>query len=153
MDGRERMSGLLQDTFDGSARVTIWYGTHNRRRFGEGFRRWDLVALVIVGTDRTAMLGPDFSETTWRDDLDPTRTVARTQSRDDRHTWEVPLAPFLGCLGVAPALSEARSTIVPGPFGGNMDCPELRVGNTVFLGARRGRTALRRTPAGNDWVC
>jgi acetamidase/formamidase len=89
---------------------------------------------AIVGTDRTAMLGLDPPETTWRYDLDPARTVARTQSRDGRHTWKVPLAPFLGCLGVAPALSEARSTLVPGPFGGNMDCPELRVGNTVFLG-------------------
>ena len=31
-------------------------------------------------------------------------------------------------------MSEVRSTIVPGPFGGNMDCPEVRAGNTVFLG-------------------
>jgi len=89
---------------------------------------------AIVGTDRTAMLGLDFPETTWRYDLDVTRTVARTRSGDGRHTWDVALAPFLGCLGVAPALSEARSSIVPGAFGGNMDCPEVRVGNTVFLG-------------------
>src|SRR6185503_17344530 len=32
------------------------------------------------------------------------------------------------------AAAEVRSTIVPGPFGGNMDCPEVRAGNTVFLG-------------------
>src|SRR5207237_6527154 len=37
-------------------------------------------------------------------------------------------------LGVAPAAGEVRTTIVPGPFGGNMDCPEVRAGNTVFLG-------------------
>ena len=54
--------------------------------------------------------------------------------QDGKHTWEVPLAPFLGCLGVAPAMAEVRSTIVPGPFGGNMDCWEVRAGNTVFLG-------------------
>jgi acetamidase/formamidase len=89
---------------------------------------------AMVGTDRTAMLGPDFPETTWRYDLNEARDVARAKSRDGRHTWEVPLRPFLGCIGVAPALSEARSTIVPGPFGGNMDCPEVRAGNTVFLG-------------------
>jgi acetamidase/formamidase len=89
---------------------------------------------AVVGTDRTAMLGPDLPETTWRYDLNATRDVARATSRDGRHTWEVPLRPFLGCLGVAPAFSEARSTIVPGPFGGNMDCPEVRAGNTVFLG-------------------
>src|SRR5262249_35997289 len=73
-------------------------------------------------------------ETSWRYDLDATRTTARASSRDGRHSWEVPLAPFLGCLGVAPAAAEVRSTIVPGPFGGNMDCPEVRAGNTVFLG-------------------
>ena len=95
--------------------------------FGPGFG-------ALVGTDRTAMLHPDFPETTWRYDLDTVRNVARARSRDGKHTWEVPLAPFLGCLGVAPAMGEARSTIVPGPFGGNMDCPEVRAGNTVFLG-------------------
>ena len=89
---------------------------------------------ALVGTDRTAMLGADPPETTWRYDLNAERTVARTSSRDKAHSWSVPLAPFLGCLGVAPAMSEVRSTIVPGPFGGNMDCPEVRAGNTVFLG-------------------
>jgi len=95
--------------------------------FGPGFG-------ALVGTDRTAMLSPDMPETTWRYDLNATRTTARASSADGRHSWEVPLAPFLGCLGVAPAAGEVRSTIVPGVFGGNMDCPEVRAGNTVFLG-------------------
>jgi len=89
---------------------------------------------ALVSTDRTAMLAADLPETTWRYDLDSTRTTARSSSRDGRHQWDVPLAPFLGCLGVAPAAGEVRSTIVPGAFGGNMDCPEVRAGNTVFLG-------------------
>ncbi|MBI3567972.1 MAG: acetamidase/formamidase family protein [Gemmatimonadetes bacterium] len=94
--------------------------------FGPGFG-------AIVGTDRTAMLGADLPETTWRYDVDATRRVARTTSADGAHAWEVPLSPFLGCLGVAPSMGEVRSTIVPGNFGGNMDCPEVRAGNTVFL--------------------
>jgi acetamidase/formamidase len=89
---------------------------------------------ALVSTDRTAMLAPDLPETTWRYDVDAGRAVARTSTRDGRRSWEVPLSPFLGCLGVAPAMSEVRSTIVPGPFGGNMDCWEVRPGNTVFLG-------------------
>jgi acetamidase/formamidase len=89
---------------------------------------------ALVGTDRTAMLAADPPETTWRYEVNPSRTLARASSSDGRHTWEVPLAPFLGCLGVAPAAGEVRTTIVPGPFGGNMDCPEVRAGNTVFLG-------------------
>jgi acetamidase/formamidase len=95
--------------------------------FGPGFG-------ALVGTDRTAMLGPDMPETTWRYDLNSNRTTARASSVDGRHSWDVPLVPFLGCLGVAPANGEVRSTIVPGVFGGNMDCPEVRAGNTVFIG-------------------
>lgn len=89
---------------------------------------------ALVGTDRTAMLGSDIPETTWRYDVDVQRNTARTRSADGKHSWEVPLQPFLGCLGVAPAGGEVRSTLVPGPFGGNMDCREVRAGNTVFLG-------------------
>jgi acetamidase/formamidase len=95
--------------------------------FGPGFG-------ALVGNDQTAMLGPDFPETTWRYDVDAKRNVARSSSRDGKHSWEVPLAPFFGCLGVAPAGGEVRTTIVPGNFGGNMDCPEVRAGNTVYLG-------------------
>lgn len=62
------------------------------------------------------------------------KSAARTTSGDGKLAWDVPLAPFLGCLGVAPASGEVRSTLVPGTFGGNMDCPEVRAGNTVFLG-------------------
>jgi acetamidase/formamidase len=89
---------------------------------------------ALVGTDRTAMLGPDFPETTWRYDVDAKRNVARTTSTNGKLAWEVPLAPFLGCLGVAPAGGEVRTTIAPGTFGGNMDCWEVRAGNTVYLG-------------------
>ncbi len=89
---------------------------------------------ALVGTDRTAMLGPVFPETTWRYDVDASRNVARTTTADGKFTWEIPLAPFLGCLGVAPASGEVRSTIAPGTFGGNMDCWEVRAGNTVYLG-------------------
>jgi acetamidase/formamidase len=91
---------------------------------------------ALNGTDRTAMLGADLPETVWFYQVDRVKGVARTRSQDGRHSWEVPLAPFLGCLGVAPSGGEVRSTIVPDNFGGNMDCPEVRAGNTVYLGVR-----------------
>jgi len=91
---------------------------------------------ALKGTDRTAMLGPDLPETVWFYEVDRAKGVARSRSQDGKHAWEVPLAPFLGCLGVSPAYGEARSTIVPDSFGGNMDCPEVRAGNTVYLGVR-----------------
>ena len=91
---------------------------------------------ALNATDRTALLHTDLPETVWFYRVDPERKVLRTQSQDGTQTWEVPLAPFLGCLGVSPAYGEARSTIVPDSFGGNMDCPEVRAGNTVYLGVR-----------------
>src|SRR5262245_59208424 len=91
---------------------------------------------ALNGTDRTAMLGPDLPEMVWFYRVDRARGVARAQSQDGKRSWEVPLAPFLGCLGVAPSAGEVRSTIVPDNFGGNMDCPEVRAGNTVFLQVR-----------------
>ena len=95
--------------------------------FGPGFG-------ALVGNDQTAMLGPELSEATWRYDVDAGRNVARTTSGDGKLYWEVPISPFLGCLGVAPAGGEVRSTIVPGPFGGNMDCAEVSAGNSIYLG-------------------
>jgi acetamidase/formamidase len=91
---------------------------------------------ALNGTDRTAMLGPELPEKVWFYEVDTARRMLRTQSTDKRYAWEVPLTPFLGCLGVAPSGGEARSTVVPGNFGGNMDCPEVRAGNTIYLGVR-----------------
>jgi acetamidase/formamidase len=91
---------------------------------------------ALNGTDRTAVLQADLPETVWFYDVDKVKGIARTRSSDGRHSWEVPLAPSLGCLGVAPSNGEARSTIVPDNFGGNMDCPEVRAGNTIYLEVR-----------------
>lgn len=45
----------------------------------------------------------------------------------------VRLRPFLGIMGVAPAEPGLRSSVQPGPFGGNMDLSELVVGTTLLL--------------------
>lgn len=47
---------------------------------------------------------------------------------------EVPLAPFMGIVAVAPPLELVRvSTKPPGPYGGNMDCKHLTAGSTLYL--------------------
>jgi acetamidase/formamidase len=46
---------------------------------------------------------------------------------------DLPLVPMLGTVGVAPAL-EARASVDCGPYGGNMDTPELVAGTTLYLG-------------------
>ena len=47
---------------------------------------------------------------------------------------EVPLAPFMGIVAVAPPPAERRvSTKPPGPFGGNIDFKHLTAGATLYL--------------------
>jgi len=51
---------------------------------------------------------------------------------------EIPLNPFIGTIGVAPE-SEAITTVSPGPHGGNMDCPDIKPRNRLYLPVfRRG---------------
>jgi len=51
---------------------------------------------------------------------------------NDGRTIEVSTKPFIGTIGVSPAF-EAISTITPGRHGGNMDVPDVCVGNTLYL--------------------
>ncbi|KAJ5601400.1 hypothetical protein N7510_010934 [Penicillium lagena] len=45
----------------------------------------------------------------------------------------IPLRPFLGCMGLAPATDDELSTVPPTNHGGNMDCRELSAGSVVYL--------------------
>ena len=45
----------------------------------------------------------------------------------------VPLRPFCGVMGVAPAEPGEFRTRPPGPFGGNLDVRELCTGSTLYL--------------------
>ncbi len=45
----------------------------------------------------------------------------------------VPLRPFCGVMGVAPAAAGSFRTRPPGPFGGNLDVRELSAGSTLYL--------------------
>jgi len=46
---------------------------------------------------------------------------------------EVPLAPFIGSIGVAPRFGRVETTLTPGEYGGNMDCVETAEGTTLYL--------------------
>ncbi|HEY4384141.1 MAG TPA: acetamidase/formamidase family protein [Ktedonobacteraceae bacterium] len=46
---------------------------------------------------------------------------------------KLPLSPFMGCFGVAPALGQAISTSTSGPYGGNMDYRGFVAGVTVYF--------------------
>ena len=83
-------------------------------------------------------------------DIPPgTRHLIRTGEVDGRQVAlfapdiNVPLAPFMGIMAVAPAIptlgqpgvtvAGVQSSRPPGPFGGNLDVKDLNVGTTLYL--------------------
>lgn len=88
---------------------------------------------ALNSTAYTPMLNPPLPEKIWYYPIDNDRRVATFRALDTKFSVEIPLHPFLGCIGVAPAGGEARNSVVPAEFGGNMDAPEASVGNTLYL--------------------
>jgi acetamidase/formamidase len=88
---------------------------------------------ALNSSSYTPVLGGPIPKTEWTYAVDKTANVATFHAKDSDFSVKIPLHPFLGCVGVAPAGGEARSSIVPAEFGGNMDAPEASVGNTLYL--------------------
>jgi acetamidase/formamidase len=84
-------------------------------------------------TNYTPMLHRPLPEKIWFYPIDHTSNTATFKALDSDFSVKIPMHPFFGCIGVAPANGEARSSIVPAEFGGNMDSPEASVGNTVYF--------------------
>ena len=88
---------------------------------------------ALNSTSYTAMVNPQIPERIWLYPIDSANGTATFRAKDSDFSVKMPLHNFLGCIGVAPAGGEARSSIVPAEFGGNMDAPEASVGNTLYL--------------------
>jgi len=85
-------------------------------------------------TNYTPMLEKSpLPERAWYYPIDVEKKLITFQALDSNFKTQFPLKPFLGCIGVAPANGEARSSLVPAEFGGNMDAPEVSPGNTLYL--------------------
>src|SRR5438552_4097050 len=89
---------------------------------------------ALTSTLATVTLQDPLEELVWIYELDAARRTVRYEARRGDHTVDLPLEPMHGTVGVAPANLEARSALVPGAHGGNMDTPEMRAGTTCFLG-------------------
>jgi amidase len=108
-----------------------------------------ILNLEVDGDQGVAALAPGFGalnqtvytptmhmplpEKTWFYPIDHATNTATFKALDSNFSVKIPLHPFFGCIGVAPAGGEVRSSIVPEAFGGNMDSPEATVGNTIYF--------------------
>jgi len=105
----------------------------------EPARDWAASAAIpffggLTSTALTATLQDPLPDTTWIYHVDSARRTVGFQARFSDFSVELPMAPMLGTVGVAPAGSEVRTSLVPERFGGNMDTPQMRAGATCFLG-------------------
>jgi acetamidase/formamidase len=82
----------------------------------------------LTSTNFTRTLQEPLPERVWIWDLVEGGTCLVNEELGVKLPWE----PFLGTLAVAPDL-EAISALSPGPFGGNMDVPDVKPGNTIYL--------------------
>jgi len=80
----------------------------------------------LTSTGLTATLQQPLEERVW---LYRQTASGGFQWRD---RWEIPWAPFFGTMGVAPHI-EAIASLAPGAHGGNMDVPDVTVGNTIYF--------------------
>src|SRR6202047_160514 len=122
IDGAEKGDTLVVHILDLQVDSKQGVGT-----FGPGFG-------AANATHYTPMLEKEpLPERAWYYPIDAEKTLITLQATDSDLKVQFPLKRFLGCIGVAPANGEARSSIVPAEFGGNMDAPEVSPGNTLYL--------------------
>lgn len=107
--------------------------------------RVDILAMQPIratGWTRAALAGnvvdPEFvphlpprTRATWA--IDANAGTVTLQDAPPGRALTLPMAPMIGCLGVAPALGQAISTATSGEHGGNMDYRRLGPGATVWF--------------------
>jgi acetamidase/formamidase len=101
----------------------------------EGAQPGDLLAVQIIDVvpDSLGFTGTwPFLQPDWFDE--PITRFARISDGwvhyDERTRF--PVRPMIGCLGCTPP-PENSVFSAPGPYGGNMDCPDMSPGNTALF--------------------
>jgi amidase len=87
--------------------------------------------LTEEGPGKRLLLNPPLEEVNYDWKLDLQRRTGLIELGGRR--IEIPLAPFIGSIGVAPRFGTHQTSLTPGEYGGNMDCPETREGTTLYL--------------------
>ncbi|MDB5077824.1 MAG: Acetamidase/Formamidase [Chloroflexi bacterium] len=91
-----------------------------------------VLAPNVVDPESVADLPGEAPVADWH--IDRANGIATLRSPETRlGAFTVPLAPMLGCFGVAPEDGQAISTATSGEFGGNMDYRGFVAGVTVYF--------------------
>jgi len=89
---------------------------------------------AVAADGRTRMLNDPLPARRFEWRLDRARGVGMLELPNSASKRiELPLAPMLGRVAVAPAGEESWPGLWPGAFGGNLDAADIREGATVYL--------------------
>lgn len=88
----------------------------------------------MTSTPASPGLQPPLEERTWIYEYDSAKHTVTFTAHASNFSLELPAAPMLGTVGVAPGKREVRTALVPEAFGGNMDTPHMTAGATLYLG-------------------
>lgn len=90
---------------------------------------------LLSQTRNTPMLHDPQPEITWMYPINKAKGTVTFVSRlgPEKYQAEIPMHPFVGTIGTAPADGERMHSLTPYFHGGNMDCVETAPGTTVYL--------------------
>ena len=91
-------------------------------------------ALTGESTGRELLFNEPLPEARYHWELDlaaQTGTLRLPKSKLEK--IQIPLHPFIGSIGVAPRFGRTETALVPGEYGGNMDCVETKEGTILYL--------------------
>ena len=98
----------------------------------------EIIGIELPGSGATT-INPGFGSLEgWLNLMTPRTKISEIRAgnvlykTDGGRVVEVPADPFIGTIGNSPVY-EAINTLTPGPHGGNMDCTDIRPGNTLVL--------------------
>ena len=97
---------------------------------GHGWTRQGLAWNVVDPAEVSAL--PRRDKIVWEIDRNGQRIVLREPPASLRN-WSTPLAPMIGCIGVAPDMGQYISTATSGQYGGNMDYRGIAEGTTIYF--------------------
>jgi acetamidase/formamidase len=97
--------------------VPGWYGTN----WAGGKKSWQNEALGLTGSERIRL------------DWELNHYTMAAVTEVGKRPVHVPINPFVGLMGVAPAEPGVHLTSPPRYCGGNIDCKELKRGTTLYL--------------------
>ncbi len=91
-------------------------------------------ALTGESTGRELLFNEPLPEARYHWELDlaaQTGTLRLPKSKLEK--IQIPLNPFIGSIGVAPRFGRIETALIPGEYGGNMDCLETKEGTILYL--------------------